>query len=251
MNQLPSPETMFISDIVRNDYRTAEVFKKWGISYCCGGNRSLEEVCRVQHLDLHQVEKELSEAKQSILIDNRLQFNSWPTEFLVDYILNIHHAFAKKEIPAIQLQLGQFVKGHTRKYPCLKEVEDQFNDLAAELLPHMEQEETQIFKYIKQISQIHSRKEAYGKLFVRTLGKSLDSVLNSEHRRIAILLTDLRKMTQDYSFPEDACTNYQVIFNKLKALDNDLALHKHLENNLLYPRAVQMEKELLELSLPV
>ena len=250
MNQVPSQE-MLISEIVRNDYRTAEVFKKWGISYCCGGNRTLEEVSQVQQLDLQQIEKELAEAKKSILIDNRMQFNSWSTEFLVDYILNIHHAFAKKELPAIQLQLGQFVKGHTRKYPHLKDVEVQFNDLAAELLPHMEQEETQIFRYIKQISQMHSRKEAYGKLFVRTLGKSLESVLNSEHRRIAILLTELREMTQHYRFPEDACTNYQVIFNRLKALDNDLAIHKHLENNLLYPRALQMEKELLELSLPV
>src|SRR5687768_15657460 len=99
MNKVPSQE-MLISEIVRNDYRTAEVFKKWGISYCCGGNRTLEEVSQLQQLDLQQVEKELAEAKKSILIDNRLQFNSWPTEFLVDYILNIHHAFAKKELPA-------------------------------------------------------------------------------------------------------------------------------------------------------
>lgn len=240
-----------VSDIVRNDYRTADVFKKWGIGYCCGGNRSLEEVCQAQKLDLQRIEWELSEAKKSIVIDNRLQFDSWPTEFLADYIVNIHHAFARREIPVLQAQLIQFVQGHKRKYPELAVVEDLFNDLASELLAHMDVEETYVFRYMKQIAHMHSRKETYGKLFVRNLSKPLEAILNGEHRRISVLLIALREATQHYHFPDDACTNYQVIFRRLKALDDDLTLHKHLENNLLYARALQMEKELLESNPPV
>jgi regulator of cell morphogenesis and NO signaling len=241
----------YISEIVRNDYRTADVFNKWGISYCCGGNRTLAEVCRLQQLDQQLVERDLADAVKRISIDNRLQFDSWPTEFLADYILYIHHAFAKNEIPALQEQLARFVKGHSRKYPQLTRVEEVFNDLAAELLAHMEQEETFVFRYMKQICHIHSRKEVYGNLFVRTLSKPLQSILNGEHRRIGLLLAALRTATQQYRFPADACTTCQVLFRKMKALDDDLTLHKHLENNLLYPRALQMEKELLESKLPL
>lgn len=240
-----------VSDIVRNDYRTADVFKKWGISYCCGGNRSLEEVCQVQNLDLRQIERELSEAKRSIMIDSRVQFDSWPTEFLADYIVNIHHAFARKEIPPLQAQMVQFVSGHKKKYPELVAVEDLFNDLAEELLAHMDVEETYVFRYMKQIAHIHRKKEIYGKLFVRNLSKPLEGILNGEHRRISALLAGLREATHDYQFPADACTNYQVIYRRLKTLDDDLTLHKHLENNLLYPRVMEMEKELLESNLPV
>jgi regulator of cell morphogenesis and NO signaling len=236
-----------ISETVRADYRAADVFRKWGINYCCGGNASLDEVCRLQGLDKAAIEADLATAKCSYAISNRLDFASWPLPFLVDFITNVHHAYIKAELPPLRTLFANFVKGHTGKYPELIQTEEIFNDLCEELLAHTRDEEEKLFPYMRQLAGTHERREIYGKLFVRTLRKPLADVISSEHRRISMLLQQLRRHTGNYSFPENACTNYQVIFRKLAAFDEDLVQHKHLENNILFPKAIAMEKELASL----
>ncbi|MBD0350364.1 MAG: DUF542 domain-containing protein [Flavisolibacter sp.] len=234
-----------VSEMVRSDYRTADVFKKWGINYCCGGNLPLEEVCQLQQLDKAAVEKDLKKATQSIAISNNLRFDEWPVDFLVDYISYVHHAYLKETVPSLTQNLHSFIQGHKKKFPDLEQVEEVFTDLKEELMEHVEKEDSTIFPYLKQISNTYKRKEIYGSLFVRTMSKPLTQVVESEHRRIAILLTQLREVTNHYHFPNHACTNHQVIYHKLREFDADLVQHKHLENNILFPKAMAMEKELL------
>jgi len=122
-----------------------------------------------------------------------------------------------------------------------------FEDLATELKEHMQKEEEVVFPYIKQISSTLKNKEVYGPLFVRLLKKSLNEITVIDHVRIEALVQELRKQTNHYSFPEEACTRHQVIYRQLKEFDSDLVHHKHLENNILFPKGLQLEKELLEL----
>lgn len=236
-----------ISEIVRNDYRTAEVFKKWGINFCCGGNITLAETCSIKVLDQAAILSELEQATRDIRVPNSINYDRWPIEFLIDYILNIHHVYLYTVIPQIQSSLESFVPGHKKKYPHLQKVQEAFEDLAAELKEHMQKEELVVFPYIRQVNSTLKNKEVYGPLFVRLLKKSLNDITVTDHLRIEALMLQLRTETTFYNFPADACTRYQVIYRQLKELDDDLVQHKHLENNILFPKGLQLEKELLEL----
>jgi regulator of cell morphogenesis and NO signaling len=236
-----------VSQMVRTDYRLADVFKKWGINYCCGGNLPLKEVCQIKNISLQEVEADLLRATKNIAISNTLQFNEWPIDFLVDYITYVHHGYVKQCLPAVKQHIITFTAGHLNKYPYLAKVEETFIHLADEIMEHTHKEEESIFPYVKHIYNTFSRKEVYGSLFVRTMRKPLADVVAQEHARISTLLLALRDLTNNYTFNENACTNHQVIYHKLKEFDNDLIQHKHLENNILFPKALEMEKTLLNL----
>ncbi len=234
-----------VSEIVRSDYRTADVFKKHGISYCCGGQMPLAEACEGKNVSYDELVKELGDATRDLCLPNTVQYDKWKMDFLIDYIINIHHAYISSVLPATQANLISFVNSHKKQYSELTEVQKVFEQLGSILTTHNLQEEETIFPYIKQIETTHRRKEIYGSLFVRTLRKPL-SESEKEHARISELLGELRRLTNNYTFPENACTNHRVVYNKLREFDNDLVQHKHLENNVLFPRAIEMERELLQ-----
>jgi regulator of cell morphogenesis and NO signaling len=234
-----------VSEIVRSDYRAADVFKKHGISYCCGGQVALAEACAGKNINYDELVKELQVATRNLSLPNTVQYDKWKMDFLIDYIINIHHAYISAALPLMQANLISFVNSHKKQYPELTEVQKAFEELGALLTTHNLQEEETIFPYIKQIETTHRRKEIYGSLFVRTLRKPL-SESEKEHTKISELLSELRQLTNNYTFPDNACTNHRVVYNKLREFDNDLMQHKHLENNILFPKAIEMERELLQ-----
>jgi regulator of cell morphogenesis and NO signaling len=235
-----------VSEIVKSDYRTSDVFKRYGISYCCGGQISLNEACHSLGLKHDQVLGELEAATQNIILSNTLEFNSWPIGFLIDYITNVHHAYIYQALPSLEAGLLSFASGHRSKYPELDSVLEVFEQLSAVLASHNRHEEEIIFPYIKQIEIAYRRRESYGNLFVRTLRKPLSNI-EHEHTKITGLLKNMRRLTNHYTFPSNACAQHQVIYRKLKEFDDDMVQHKHLENNILFPKAIEIEKELLRL----
>jgi regulator of cell morphogenesis and NO signaling len=239
-------EGLTVSQMVRNDYRTADVFKRWGINYCCGGDMLLDEACAVQRVNRAALDVELKQATQNLCLPSSTAFNEWPLPFFTDYIIHVHHGYIKRVLPALKQFVNSYVPGHLKKFPHLAAVQEAFQNLVTELEEHMEGEEESIFPYIKQIISTWSRREVYGHLFVRTMSRPLAEVIEKEHSRIAFHLKQLRQATNNYSFNADACTNYQVLYNKLKEFDADLVQHKHLENNILFPKAIEMEKSLLQ-----
>ena len=235
-----------VAEIVRADYRTADVFKKYGINYCCGGKLPLREACAVQNIDISDIREELIRATKTISLPNTLQYDQWKVDFLIDYIVNVHHEYLRQAIPALEGALLSFVGSHLKQYPELSQVQKVFQELVHLVLYNNQQEEESIFPYIKLIANAYQRKESYGSLFVKTLRKPLSN-LEAESNKISSLLGRLRSLTHQYNFPENACTNHRVVFHKLKEFDNDLIQHKHLENNILFPKAVELEKELLKM----
>ncbi|RYD92317.1 MAG: hypothetical protein EOP50_12885, partial [Sphingobacteriales bacterium] len=135
-----------------------------------------------------------------------------------------------------------FVKGHIKKYPYLVEVEEAFGALLERVGGQMQEEEGKLFPYLRQVCSAHANPQAYGQLFIRTLGKTLPSTDSRD--TIAPLLKALRGLTQEYTFGEKACTNHQVLYHKLREFDEDLVQHLHLEHNVLLPRVRAMEKDL-------
>lgn len=236
--------TSTVSELVRSDYRRADVFKKFGINYCCGGEVPLEEACKLKGLDVEEVSEALAAATRDIQVPSNLDLSAWKMSFLIDYIVNLHHAFLNTTLPGLEALTLSFVSGHAKKNPELAPLPEALSELSNLLIKHNRHEEDVIFPYIRQLEHAYLNAESYGPLFVRTLRKPLEGI-EIEHDAIERLLAKLRAVTNHYRFPDNACTNHRVIFNKLAALDRDLIQHKHLEATYLFPKAKEMEGYLL------
>lgn len=236
--------TQSIAGIVQSDYRCADVFKKYGINYCCGGNISLADACQAIGIDADMVSKDLYKATRTVVIPNNLAIDEWKIEFLIDYIVHVHHAYLTAVLPETAGNMTRFADGHQQKYPFIQKVAALVNQLAELIMVHNAEEEKIIFPYIKQLENTWRRREIYGSLFVRTLGKPLH-MHEAAHRQIDQLLDDIRQATSHFTFPEKACTQLQVLYRKLQEIDQDIIRHQFLENDILFPRAMKMEQELM------
>ncbi len=239
-------ENSCAADIVKQHYATASVFKKYGIEYCCGGKWPLKLVCDTREIDKEDLILELQKASRSISIPATLPFENWKIDFLTDYIINVHHQYLRQSLPIISEQLGRFVSEHQNKYPPLTELEAQFNYLHKTMTPHLQQEEEIIFPYIRQISHAYESRETYASLLIRTLRKPVEEIMHQEHDILEKVLRKFRSLTNNYTPPEASCTSHRLSYSLLRELDNDLVQHVYLENEILFPRAIAMEKELLE-----
>jgi len=234
-----------VTDIVLGDYRTSAVFMKYGIEYCCGGKVPLRLACEMRGLNKEEVKKELYDFTRQLPFTNGFDYGKWDMDFLIDYVRNIHHVYLNRNLPEINDVLERFAEGHTKKYPWLTDLLRSFKNLQRMLLPHLEEEEQVIFPYIRQIAHAHESREPYAALLVKTLRKPIDNMVAQEREHIERYIENCRTLTNNYVPPADACITHKVCFSKLRELDNDLTQHSYLENQVIFPRAIAMEKELL------
>lgn len=234
-----------VADIVCRDYRAADVFRRYGIGYCCGGKWPLDMACEMQGVDPDKVQEELKAATRTVEVSNQLDFGSWSIDFLVDYIIHVHHAYLQKSLPETQEMLSEFAKEHARKYTYLVELEAQFDILIKQLLLSMQREEEVLFPYIRRIAHAHKNKEPYAVLLVRTLRKPIEETMFRSHETISNMLFYIRSLTNEYVTPENVCTTHKVVIARLKELDNDIMQHLYLEKTILFPRALAIEMEML------
>jgi regulator of cell morphogenesis and NO signaling len=237
---------LLISEIVSDDYRTADVFRKYGIDFYYGDKWSLERICETKDLDITIIKKELEESIRTICLPGTLKFDEWNIDFLTDYIVNIHHEYLRKALPEAKDYLLNLVQTQQNEFSYLTELFKVFSELSKDMFPHLQQEEVIIFPYIRQISHAYYSKESYASLLVRTLRKPVENVMQHEHESVNRFLLKMRQLTDFYTFPEDASISHRIAFLKLLEIDNDLVQHMYLENNILFPRAIALEKELLE-----
>jgi len=235
-----------VPDIVRSDYRTADVFKKYGISYCSDNEVSLLETCTSKNLDYNSLLNELAEATKTITISNSLHFSEWKISFLIDYITNVHHAYMHMAISSLESSLIAFIENHEKKHQEVNKILFLFRELSPLLMTHSRHEEEIIFPYIRQIESTYIRKETYGNLFVRTLRKPLSNI-EKEHQVIMSILKEIQSLTNNYNCLSNECADQSAIYNKLNEFHLDMLQHTHLEDDILYPRAIELEKELLQL----
>jgi regulator of cell morphogenesis and NO signaling len=235
----------FVSDIVGKDYRTAAVFRRHGIAYCCGAKFPLEMVCASKNLDTNVLLDELTRASRTIQISSSIKFGDWDPAFLAEYIVHVHHAYLKSIFPVAIEILQQFSEGHVKKFSYLNDLVTEFSHITRELLIHLQYEEEVIFPYIKQIAHAHGSKESYASLLVRTLSKPVADVMRHDHRFIDEGLARIRTITDNYNLPQNACASHRVSFLILREIDEDIRQHLYLENDILFPAAIRMEKELL------
>jgi regulator of cell morphogenesis and NO signaling len=234
------------AELVNADYRTAKVFQRFGIPYCCVPRLPLETVCAQHGLDLSALLEELRRSTGMTHLPSGLPFDSWSIDFLIDYIINVHHYFIRETFPSLAKELAHFAEQHRKKYPVYSQLYTEFAKLQNEILPHIQQEEESTFPYIRQVAHAYDRKDSYARLLVKTMRKPLARMINDDHKMMFETMLKFRQWTDNYSLPSNSCTSHIVILSKLKELDNDLAQHVHLENDVLFPKILKMEKELLE-----
>ena len=235
----------FISDIVKNDYRTAAVFKKHGIDFCCGGKFPLEVICAGKNLDAGEVIRELEAATHNMPSYTLHEYKTWEPDFLADYIIHVHHRYLQSAIPQAAGYLDHLAEKHSHKYPYLPELKRLFETFSDIILPRQQQEEEIIFPYIGQVTRAYLNKESYAALLVRTMRRPVEQVMMQEQKAIEALVRQMRELTHNYTPPHNACVTHTVTLLKLLELDNDIVHHMHLENDILYPRVLAMETELI------
>jgi len=231
-----------IGQIVARDYRKAQVFKNLGIDFCCGGKKTIAEVCEKKGIAPAEVERQL-EAVKGEATNSENDFQNWDLGFLSDYIINTHHRYVRDNTTFI-LEIAQKVaRVHGDRHPELVRVAQLFERIGNDLTLHMVKEEKILFPFIKELAQVYNSggmlpSANFGKISVPI------QVMDSEHEQVGGDFETIREITGNYTLPADACSSYTILFKKLEEYENDLHRHVHLESNILFPKAIQLEKEL-------
>lgn len=235
---------LIVTDLVLLDHRTTVVLRKYGINYCCGGNVSLEKACQIADTDIGEVLQELRHLLTPAHVAPGVHPDNWTTGFLIDYIVNVHHAYLVHNMPELVAVLEKFVNSHQSKYPWLTRMMEVIVDLNKELDAQLRHEENIIFPYIRQMAHVHDYGEPGSDLLVDTLHRSTNTVIADEQNRIDHYLAELRELTNYYHPAANACVTHKVALSKLKELDSNLSQHIYLKHEILFTRALQIEKDL-------
>ncbi len=220
-----------IGEIVALDYRAASVFKEAGIDFCCGGKKSIDDACSEKGIDPLELKGKLKELESSPNTTTH-NFNEWDPGFLCDYIVNTHHKYVLKYLPELVHYTQKIASVHGDRHPELSEVADLFSQINRELLQHMKNEEEVLFPSIKKVLNTGSR-EAKATII------SEIARLSGEHEFAGGAMDKINVITGNYCVPADGCNTYQVTFNLLQQFEDDLHTHVHLENNILFPKALK------------
>lgn len=236
-------ENNIIGELVAQDYRAASVFKKYGIDFCCQGNRTIEDACVAKNLDSKSVVMDLNNINQEKTTDST-DYQSWPLDLLADYIEKKHHRYVQDKTLEIQPYLDKICKVHGEHHPELIEIKDEFNASAGELAAHMKKEELILFPFIKKMAKAKQEGTKIDAAHFGTVKNPIQMMMD-EHTVEGERFRLIEEISNSYTPPQDACNTYRVTFALLKEFEQDLHLHIHLENNILFPKAIEMEKELL------
>ncbi|MBC7426862.1 MAG: iron-sulfur cluster repair di-iron protein [Bacteroidia bacterium] len=236
-------ENQIIGELVAKDYRSASVFKKYGIDFCCQGNRTISDACVKKEVDTISVLSDLESAIQK-QDESTSAYTTWPLDLLADYIEKKHHRYVVEKSLEIKPYLDKICKFHGERHPELMEISKNFNASADELAHHMKKEEQILFPYVRHL--VNSKLKGL-KLDVPAFGTIQNPIqmMMNEHTTEGERFRMIAKLSNNYTPPLDACNTYKVTFALLKEFEYDLHLHIHLENNILFPKAIDLEKSLI------
>lgn len=238
-------EQKTIGQYVADDFRTAAVFSKYGIDFCCKGNRTIEEACEKKGQDSETILNEIN-AVLNTKNDNTIDFKSWPLDLLADYIEKTHHRYVQDKTQILLPFLDKLCKVHGAAHPELFEINELFKGCAGELAQHMKKEELILFPFIKKMVKATLQDELVEQPHFGTVENPIAMMMH-EHDAEGERFRKIASLTHNYTPPADACNTYKVTFAMLQEFEEDLHKHIHLENNILFPKAVELEQKFTEL----
>lgn len=231
-----------IGQLVAEDYRLASVFTRHGIDFCCNGQRSLQEACDTQQIDLSMLIQELQSAHLTE-IDTQEDYDSWPLDELSDYIIDRHHHYVNRRIQEILPYLHKIVQVHGSQHPELIEVHRLFLETAGELSQHMKKEELILFPFIRKMTLAQNEGTPLPPTMFGSVNNPI-AMMHHDHDAEGERFRQISALTQQYTPPADACSTYRTTFSLLREFEQDLHRHIHLENNILFPKAIELESAL-------
>ncbi|TSJ38962.1 iron-sulfur cluster repair di-iron protein [Fluviicola chungangensis] len=235
-------ENNIIGELVAQDYRAAAVFKKYGIDFCCQGNRTIEDACVAKNLDSKLVVTDLNSINQ-VSSEETTDYKSWPIDLLVDYIEKKHHRYVEEKTQEIKPYLDKICRVHGEHHPELFEINEHFTAAAGELATHMKKEELVLFPFVRKMAKAKQENTILDTPHFGTVGNPIQMMMH-EHTTEGERFRKIETLSNNYTPPQDACNTYRVTFALLKEFEQDLHLHIHLENNILFPKAIELEKQL-------
>ncbi len=235
-------QTKTVREIALEMPVTTRVFEEFKIDYCCHGNTMFDDACRNVGASPDAVMRKIDGILE---VSNNKEFD-WLADTtlteLVDYILDKHHVYTKEEIKQLTPLMAKVASRHSEHNPYLLELKNLFQDICDDLGPHMMKEEMVLFPYIEELESNLSK-------HIPGLSPPFGTVLNpvrmmkNEHEEVGELLSKMRAVSNDYTLPEGACPSFTALYHRFVEFERDLHQHIHLENNLLFPRAIELEQE--------
>jgi regulator of cell morphogenesis and NO signaling len=229
-----------LAEIVTENIRSAIVFEEFGLDFCCKGKRPLSEACTTKNVNVEDVIHSLSELN---VTDPSLNINDWEPDFLIDYIMNNHHQYVRRMIPVISLHSDKVASVHGQNHPEMIEIADLFLAIREELESHMMKEERILFPFIKQLYNAKKNNEQIAPPPFGTIQNPI-RMMEAEHTSAGDAMNKIRELSKNFSAPEDACNTFKALYSELKEFEEDLHKHIHLENNLLFPKSIEIETEM-------
>jgi regulator of cell morphogenesis and NO signaling len=235
-------DTTTIGEIVADDIRTANIFQKYGLDFCCGGKQRLKSACDENEINYPTILDELD--KSTFEKADVIDYQSMAIDSLVTHIIDKHHKYIYETGPITLQFIKRVAKVHGERYPYTIEMAEVCSNLLSELHHHMMKEEQVLFPYIMNLVKMET-----GELSTNSFRQFVSNpirVMMIEHDQAGDLLKQLQELSNNFTPPNDACTTFRAAFSNLKELDDDVILHIHLENNILFPKAVTLENNLTE-----
>ena len=229
--------TKTVREIAVEMPQATRVFEKLGIDYCCGGSKSLEQACSGANVRVSEVMQSLETAARP---STEPDWNSGDLGKLVAHIVTTHHNYVKSEVPRLEALIGKVCGVHGKNHPELLQVQNVFRALGGELSMHMMKEENILFPYVVRMEEAVRSGQRSARPPFGSVENPIHMML-MEHDSAGDALRELRRLTNDYAPPADACISYQTLYRALLDFEADLHQHIHLENNILFPRAIAME----------
>lgn len=230
-----------VANLVTENIKTAHVFKKYGIDFCCGGGVSIAKACEKAGVNFADLEKDLIASENENT--RAVNYNSWELDFLTDHIINVHHKYVEESLPLITQYAAKVAKVHGHHYSELLEIQQLFALVATEMGGHQRKEELILFPFIKKLVQAKKEGTPVPDAHFGSVDNPI-KMMEAEHEEVGDLLKKISKLSSNYTPPEGACNTYRAFYAKLDEFEQDLHHHIHLENNILFPKVLKLEKEL-------
>jgi regulator of cell morphogenesis and NO signaling len=230
-----------IKEVVVELPASVGVFERLGIDYCCGGDKSLEDACQAAGRSLREVLQSLEAARSVAKAETEpTDWSREPLAKLMNHIVQKHHSFCRQEVSRLEPLLAKVSQVHGQNHPELRLLQSLFSGLSRELLMHLVKEEQTLFPYIARLEEALTQ----GKSFPRPPFGTVQNPVRMmvlEHDNAGAALHEMSTLSGDYRLPSDSCDSYRMLFEGLKSFESDMHQHVHLENNILFPRAVALE----------
>lgn len=220
-----------VGELVAEEYGRAAVFTRFGIDFCCGGGKSVADACERAGADYDDLEAALLAVDRSRAGEGGDDARDWALDRLVAHIEHVHHRYVREHLPVLKQWTTKVARVHGARHEELLEVRDRVAELADEMEAHMTAEEEVLFPRVVAIAR---GPDAAG---APVAAETLES-LEDDHDRAGALMKRLRELTAGFQPPDDACATYRAAFALLAEFEQDLHRHVHLENNILFPRAI-------------